>query len=69
MKGIIFTDKECPPCDGMCQEFKKQIEAGEIMVKSVSEAEEETKKLMEKYNAKPGDLVIIAEDGELIASS
>ncbi len=67
MKGILITSGKCPPCDDLKETLAAQIGAGEVTVKSMEENEAEVMALMEKYQVSVGSLVILSDNGDLIA--
>ncbi len=67
MKGILVTSKECPPCADFKEQVKGLLASGEVVEKSFEDDETEVLALMNQHGAGIPELLIFADNGDLVA--
>lgn len=67
MKGILVSSDGCQPCTDLKAQVKDLIDSGEIEVVSLEKDPNRAAALMNQYELGLPGLVIVANNGEVIA--
>lgn len=68
MKGIIITSDNCEPCVALKEQFKTELESGEITEVNVEKEPAKVLEIMEKHGIGIPSLLILSDKDELIVS-
>lgn len=69
MKGLLIVSENCQPCAGMKKDYAPQIESGEIQLVSLEKDPAMVEKLMNDHGVGLPGLIIMANNGDVIAIS
>jgi hypothetical protein len=69
MKAYLLTADDCQPCQDLKEQLKDLIAKGEIEEVNFASSPERVTEMMQKYGANLPSLLIVSNDGELIASA
>jgi hypothetical protein len=69
MKGILVVTASCPPCTDMKKELEKLIETGEVEVVDFDVDPKRVTELVNKYHVDLPGLIIMGDNGQLVATS
>jgi len=67
MRGFLIVSDNCPPCKPLKEEYAPLIESGEIELVSLEKDPAMVEKLMNENNVGLPGLVIIGNNGQVIA--
>lgn len=69
MKAYLLTADGCQPCQDLKESLKELIANGEIEEVNFDLSPDRVTEMMQKYEANLPSLLIVSNDGQLIASA
>lgn len=67
MKAYLLTSKDCTPCEDYKKQLAVPLQTGEISELSFDEHPEQVTEMITKHKADIPGIVVLSDDGELLA--